>query len=177
MNDTIAGDVTLMKNRLDTIEDEIKKKLALRNKIRNTEVKPFNISEDTEIRPLDVKLEPLEIELSPLDVKLEAFEDVDTTDLFKDLEFNGFEDIELEPFKDLEFNGFEDLEFNGFEDIDTSNLFEDLELRPLDELFRELDLPFNSIEERDKYLAELEAKIKKLLEERDKLKKEEAGDK
>ena len=169
MNDTIAGDVTIMKNRLDTIEDEIKKKLALRNKIRNTEVKPFNISEDTEIRPLDVKLEPLEIELSPLDVKLEAFEDVDTTDLFKDLEFNGFEDIELEPFKDLE--------FNGFEDIDTSNLFEDLELRPLDELFRELDLPFNSIEERDKYLAELEAKIKKLLEERDKLKKEEAGDK
>lgn len=169
MNDTIAGDVTLMKNRLDTIEDEIKKKLALRNKIRNTEVKPFNISEDTEIRPLDVKLEPLEVELSPLDVKLEAFEDVDTTDLFKDLEFNGFEDIELEPFKDLE--------FNGFEDIDTSNLFEDLELRPLDELFRELDLPFNSIEERDKYLAELEAKIKKLLEERDKLKKEEAGDK
>lgn len=168
MNDTIAGDVTLMKNRLDTIEDEIKKKLALRNKIRNTEVKPFNISEDTEIRPLDVKLEPLEVELSPLDVKLEAFEDVDTTDLFKDLEFNGFEDIELEPFKDLEFNGFEDLEFNGFED---------LELRPLDELFRELDLPFNSIEERDKYLAELEAKIKKLLEERDKLKKEEAGDK
>ena len=153
MNDTIAGDVTLMKNRLDTIEDEIKKKLALRNKIRNTEVKPFNISEDTEIRPLDVKLEPLEVELSPLDVKLEAFEDVDTTDLFKDLEFN------------------------GFEDIDTSNLFEDLELRPLDELFRELDLPFNSIEERDKYLAELEAKIKKLLEERDKLKKEEAGDK
>lgn len=169
MNDTIAGDVTLMKNRLDTIEDEIKKKLELRNKIRNTEVKPFNISEDTEIRPLDVKLEPLEIELSPLDVKLEAFEDVDTTDLFKDLEFNGFEDIELEPFKDLE--------FNGFEDIDTSNLFEDLELRPLDELFRELDLPFNSIEEKDKYLAELEAKIKKLLEERDKLKKEEAGDK
>lgn len=169
MNDTIAGDVTLMKNRLDTIEDEIKKKLALRNKIRNTEVKPFNISEDTEIRPLDVKLEPLEVELSPLDVKLEAFEDVDTTDLFKDLEFNGFEDIELEPFKDLE--------FNGFEDIDTSNLFEDLELRPLDELFRELDLPFNSIEEKDKYLAELEAKIKKLLEERDKLKKEEAGDK
>lgn len=169
MNDTIAGDVTIMKNRLDTIEDEIKKKLALRNKIRNTEVKPFNISEDTEIRPLDVKLEPLEVELSPLDVKLEAFEDVDTTDLFKDLEFNGFEDIELEPFKDLE--------FNGFEDIDTSNLFEDLELRPLDELFRELDLPFNSIEERDKYLAELEAKIKKLLEERDKLKKEEAGDK
>lgn len=169
MNDTIAGDVTLMKNRLDTIEDEIKKKLALRNKIRNTEVKPFNISEDTEIRPLDVKLEPLEIELSPLDVKLEAFEDVDTTDLFKDLEFNGFEDIELEPFKDLE--------FNGFEDIDTSNLFEDLELRPLDELFRELDLPFNSIEEKDKYLAEVEAEIKKLLEERDKLKKEEAGDK
>ena len=168
MNDTIAGDVTLMKNRLDTIEDEIKKKLALRNKIRNTEVKPFNISEDTEIRPLDVKLEPLEVELSPLDVKLEAFEDVDTTDLFKDMEINGFEDIELEPIKDLEFNGFEDLEFNGFED---------LELRPLDELFRELDLPFNSIEERDKYLAELEAKIKKLLEERDKLKKEEAGDK
>ena len=158
-----------MKDKLDNIEDEIKKKLELRNTVKNAEIRPLAISGDTEIRPLDVKLEPLEVELRPLDTDLEPFEELDTSNLFEDLEFTGFKDLELEPFKDLE--------FNGFEDIDTSNLFEDLELRPLDELFRELDLPFNSIEERDKYLAELEAKIKKLLEERDKLKKEEAGDK
>ena len=167
-----------MKDKLDNIEDEIKKKLELRNTVKNAEIRPLAISGDTEIRPLDVKLEPLEVELRPLDTDLEPFEELDTSNLFEDLEFTGFKDLELEPFKDLEFNGFEDIDTsNLFEDLEPiEDIFKDLELRPIDELLLELDnhLTFTSEEERAGVLARLETKIKELVEERDKLLKKEA---